>query len=123
MGPAAIQAMTDRIAQLMEEKLAIRGKGLAAKVKRGGRLLPRHVRAAAQSLVQATDMANSPKLAMQIDNGQVTSAYDACMKHLSGLPAAGGWGAHMLASLRSVAFAVLVIGAAVIGYLVWRGYV
>ncbi len=123
MGPAAIHAMTDRVAQLMEDKLAIRGKGLATKLKRGGRMLPRQVRMAAQSLVQAADMANSPKLAMQVDNGQVTSAYDACMKHLSALPAARFWGGHVLSSLRSIAFAVLVIGAAVIGYLVWRGYV
>jgi hypothetical protein len=123
MGPAAIHAMTDRIAQLMEQKLAIRGKGLAAKLKRGGRLLPRQVRAAAQNLVQAADMANSPRLAMQVDNGRVTSAYDACVKHLSALPTAAGWGAYALASLRSIAFGILVIGAAVIGYLVWRGYV
>lgn len=123
MGPAAIHAMTDRVAQLMEDKLAIRGKGLAAKLKRGGRLLPKQVRLAAQNLVRAADMANSPKLAMQVDNGQVTSAYDACMKHLSALPAASGWGGLALASLRSIAFAVLVVGAGVIGYLVWRGYV
>ncbi len=123
MGPAAIQAMTDRIAQLMEEKLAIRGKGLAVKLKRGGRLLPRQVRIAAQALVHASGMANSPKLAMQIDDGQVTSAYDVCVKYLAALPAASGWGGYALASLRSIAFAVLVIGAAVIGYLVWRGYV
>ncbi len=123
MGPAAIQAMTERVAQLMEEKLAIRGKGLAVKLKRGGRLLPRHVRAAAHNLVQSSGMANSPKLAMQIDNGQVTSAYDVCIKHLSALPVASGWGAHALSSLRSIAFAVLVIGIVVIGYLVWRGYV
>ncbi|MES2144584.1 MAG: hypothetical protein V4516_09505 [Pseudomonadota bacterium] len=123
MGPAAIHAMTDRVAQLMEEKLAVRGKGLAAKLRRGGRLLPRQVRSAAQNLVQAADMANSPKLAMQVDNAQVAAAYDACLKHLSALPAAAGWGAHALASLRSIAFAVLVIGAGVIGYMVWRGYV
>lgn len=123
MGAAAVHAMADRVAQLMEEKHGIRGKGLAAKLKRGGRLLPRQVRGAAQSLVQAADMANSPKLAMQVDSGQVAAAYDACLRHLSALPAASGWGAHALSSLRSIAFAVLVIGAAVIGYLVWRGYV
>lgn len=123
MGAGAIQAMTDRVAQLMEQKLGIRGKGLAVKLRRAGRLLPRQVRAAAQYLVQASDMANSPRLAMQVDDGQVAAAYDACLRHLSALPDANGWGGHMLASLRSIAFGLLVIGAGLIGYLVWRGYV
>jgi hypothetical protein len=123
MGAAAIQAMTDRVAQLMEEKLGIRGKGLAAKLQRGGRLLPRNIRAAAQGLAQACDMAQSPRLSLQIDNQAAAAAYDTCLKYLTGLPVASGWGGHMLSSLRSIAFGVLVIAVALIGYLVWRGYI
>ncbi len=123
MGAAAIQAMTDRVAQLMEEKLRVRGKGLGDKLKRGGRLLPRPVRAAAQSLVQSNDMAQSPRLAMQVDHAQTSAAYDTCLRHLSTLPEASGWGSHLLASLRAIAFGVLVIGAGLIAYLVWRGYI
>lgn len=123
MGAVAIQAMTGRVAELIEAKLAVRGKGLEAKLKRGGRLLPRAVRTAAQSLVAAQAMAQNPRLAMQVSNGQVAADYDACLRHLQGLPAASGWGGLALASLRAGAFAVLVVAAGVIGYLVWRGYV
>lgn len=120
---AAIQAMTDRVAQLMEEKLAIRGKGLEAKLKRGGRLLPRQVRLAAQSLAVAATMSDNPRLAMQVNDGQVAADYDACLRHLTALPVAAGWGGHALASLRAVAFAILTVALLLIGYLVWRGYV
>lgn len=123
MGAAAIHAMTDRIAQLMEERLGLRGKGLADKLRRGGRLVPRQVRAAAAVLAQAQAMADSPRLSMQIDEGQVAAAYDTCLRHLSALPPASGWGDYALASLRSAAFAVLVVGIGLIAYLVWRGYV
>ncbi len=120
---AAIQAMTDRVAQLMEEKLAIRGKGLEAKLKRGGRLLPRQVRLAAQSLAVAATMSDNPRLAMQVNDGQVAADYGACLRHLMALPVAAGWGGYALASLRAIAFAILTIALLLIGYLVWRGYV
>ena len=41
MAGASIQQMADRVAQLMEERLRLRGTGLEEKLRRGGRLLPR----------------------------------------------------------------------------------
>jgi hypothetical protein len=123
MGIGAVHAMTGRVAELMETKLGIRGKGLEAKLRRGGRLLPRQVRAAAQSLVTAEGMIRNPRLAMQVDNGQLAANFDACLKHLNGLPAASGWGGLALQSLRAIAFGVLSVAVALIAYLVWRGYI
>ena len=104
MGAATIHAMTDRVAQLMEERLGIRGKDLADRLHRGGRLLPRTVRAAAGVLAEAQAMADSPKLSMRIDQAQIAAAYDTCLRHLSSLPAARGWRGHALESLRMIAF-------------------
>jgi hypothetical protein len=123
MGIGAIHAMSGRVAELMESRLGIRGKGLETKLRRGGRLLPRQVRNAAQSLVTAEAMIQSPRLAMQVNNGQVAADFDACLKHLSSLPAASGWGGLALQSLRAIAFGVLTIAVGLIAYLVWRGYV
>ena len=123
MGAAAIQAMTDRVAQLMEEKLGLRGRGLEAKLTRGGRLLPRPVRSAALSLSAAAAMVQNPKLAIQVNDRQVAADYDICLRHLTALPASAGWGGHALASLRAIAFGLLTVAVLLIGYLVWRGYV
>jgi len=49
----AIQQMADRVAQLLEEKLSLGGRDLAAKLRRGKRLLPRKVRDAADALAVA----------------------------------------------------------------------
>ena len=59
MAGASTQQMADRVAQLLEERLRLRGKGLDEKLRRGGRLLPKKVRAAAEVLVRAASMAQS----------------------------------------------------------------
>ena len=41
-----MQQMADRVAELMEARLRVKGEGLTAKLKRGGRFLPRRVMAA-----------------------------------------------------------------------------
>ncbi len=55
-----IVARTDRLAQLLEERLDVRGKGFDAKLRRAGRLLPRHLRMKGQMLVDATTRADHP---------------------------------------------------------------
>ena len=50
MSALTIQQMADRVAQLLKERLGLGGKGLAAKMKRAGRLLPRKVRDAGKQL-------------------------------------------------------------------------
>ena len=74
MSAVTIQQMADRVAGLMEERLRIRGVGLAEKLRKGGRLLPRRVRVAAEFLAQAAAMAQNAKLLMQIDDGAVAGA-------------------------------------------------
>ena len=76
--------MADRVAELLEQRLRIRGNGLAAKLHKGGRLLPRRVRAAAEVLQASAAMAQNPKLLLQVDVEATAQAYDVCLKHLNG---------------------------------------
>ena len=71
-----VVALGDRVAGLMEERLGVRGKGLTEKLRRGGRLLPRGVRAQAQELAALSEKAQNPKLLVQIDPARVASCYD-----------------------------------------------
>lgn len=123
MSAVTIQQMADRVAGLMEQKLGVGGKGLAVKLRRAGRRLPKNVRVAAEVLVQASEMAQSARLMHRIDDGLVAEAYDICVKHLGGAHGpdrrrgvAAGIGA-------SIAFSLLVVAGLVLAVLVWRGLI
>lgn len=123
MSAVTITQMADRVASLMEARLGARGRGLDEKVKRAGRRLPRKVRTAATALADAALMAQNPKLLIRVDEGDVAANYDICVRHLGGLNLAQRRKGALLNLAASVAFSVLVVGAGVLAYLVWRGYV
>jgi hypothetical protein len=122
MSAVTIQQMADRVAQLMEERLAIRGRDLSAKLRKGGRRLPRRVREGAAGLAEASVKAANPKLLGQIDMGQVSEAYDICVRHLGAIDPALRRRKFIGGVLSSAGFGLLVTGLMVIGVLVWRGY-
>jgi hypothetical protein len=122
MGGAAIQQMADRVADLMEERLAIKGRDLAAKLRRGGRALPRKVRAAADLLVASAEKAKHPKLLGQIDMGAVADAYDTCVRHLTAIDPKS-LRRDMLANMVSfVGFGIMFLVIGLLILLVWRGF-
>ncbi|MDO8882042.1 MAG: hypothetical protein U0934_11860 [Pseudotabrizicola sp.] len=110
MSAVTIQQMADRIAGLMEERLGVRGKGLSEKLRRGGRLLPRSVRAQAKELADLAEKSKNPKLLVQIDQARVATCYDTCLRHLTSLR----YGSARLRLLISVA-ATLALGLLVLG--------
>ena len=60
MSAITVQQMADRVAGLMEDRLRVRGGGLAEKLKRGGRALPHKVRHEAEYLAKAAALAQIP---------------------------------------------------------------
>ncbi len=123
MSAITIQQMADRVAGLMEERLGVRGKGLEEKLRKGGRLLPRAVRAKATVLSTLATQAQNPKLLTQINIEDVARAYDTCVKHLGAINAGGRRTGMLLGMASSIAFSLLVVAVLVIGVLMWRGYV
>ncbi|MFM7334201.1 MAG: hypothetical protein ACKO2N_07155 [Tabrizicola sp.] len=122
MSAVTIQQMADRVAQLLEERLGLGGKGLAAKMKRAGRLLPRKVRDAGKLLAVSAQKAQNPKLLSQIDMGDVTEAYDVCLKHLIAIDPIDRKRGYFAGMIGSVMFGVLVLVIAIAVLLAWRGY-
>jgi hypothetical protein len=122
MSAVTIQQMAERIADLMEERLNVRGKGLTEKVRKAGRLLPRRVRLAAEQLSDAAERSKNPKLLLQINEASVAEAYDTCSKYLVKIDAGSrrmGMVLGMASSIVGLLVAVALIAA---GVLYWRGY-
>ena len=123
MSAVTIQQMAERVSSMMGERLGIRGVDLTAKLKRGGRVLPRRVRSAAQDLARAAEMSKNPRLLVQVDEGQVASQFDICIKHLSAIDRRSRRLGALMGMAASVALGLLVLGAGAIAILRWRGYI
>jgi len=122
MSMVAVHQMVERVSQLLEEKHGLGGRDLAAKLRRGRRLLPRKLRDAADRLVQADEKARNPKLRGQIDLGQVAQDYDACVRHLSAIDTVARRRGTLMGMVESVGIGILVLGLAVTGLAWWLGY-
>lgn len=122
MGSVSVQQMADRVAALMEERMRIRGTGLAEKLRRGGRALPRRIRAEAELLAAAAETAQVPKLLIQMDHERVAAAYDACIRYLRPLGRTARVRGYVLDLAAASGFALVVTAALVVGVLVWRGF-
>jgi hypothetical protein len=123
MSAVTIIQMADRVSSLLEERLGTRGRTLPDKLRKAGRRLPRRVRAAAVALAEAREMAQNPKLLVQVDEAQVAQNYDIVLRHLGGVDRGALRRGAILNFVASVAFSILVVGIGVVCYLVWRGYV
>ncbi|MEO8241771.1 MAG: hypothetical protein ABI832_05620 [bacterium] len=120
MSVVTVQQMADRVAQLLEERLRVKGETLDEKIHRAGRRLPRRVREAAEALATAVLMIRNPKLMAQVDDETVAVAYDICVRHLTTVnPGAGRRGAVLDMAAR-IAFALLTVAVLLVGFLYWR---
>jgi hypothetical protein len=118
-----IPMKAEAVRALMHERLGVRGRDLAQTAKRGGRLLPRRLRREVAVLVAADRAARSPKTAKQIDRQAVLRAYDLVTLHLRGINVTAQRRERLMRVLAGIAFQVLLIVAAFVVYLWWRGYV
>lgn len=122
MSAVSIQQMADRVADLLQSRLRLRGNGLSEKLQRGGRVLPRGVRKAAQALADAATQAENPRLMMQLDLEKVAADYDLCVRHLNGLGARDRRIGMMLDFGARLALIVLMVGGLLLAVLYWRGF-
>lgn len=113
MQMTSVHQMVDRIAALLAEKHGLRGQGLAAKLRRGRRLLPRKLRDAAERLALADERAKNPKLWPQIDMDQLTRDYEACAHHLSAIDPVARRRGTLWSVVESVGIGVLIFGVAI----------
>lgn len=119
----AVRDMADEVAALMEDRLGIGGRGLAEKLRRGGRLLPRRIRREAGRLARAAEAAQNPRLIPLQDMERLRRAHGLCVAHLRPI---GLWRRRRGRLADLLAFGVLVLvlaGGTVLALAVWRGLV
>jgi hypothetical protein len=122
MTGVTVQEMAGQVADLMEARLGLRGDGLAAKLRRGRRVLPRRIRREAEFLVQAAEREQMPKLQVQLDKTRIADAYEICIGHLKPLGAKERRRTLFLDMLTGIGTAVFVAMVLVILVLAWRGF-
>lgn len=99
----------DELAQLLGQRLGIRGSGFAAKFKRAGRLLPRHVRRAGHALLDVEPLWQNPKLRRQIDQEAVAKHVRTLRQHLETIDRADRRRAYWLGVLTPLAFNLVLL--------------
>ncbi|MGO4907306.1 hypothetical protein ACEN2J_03120 [Pseudorhodobacter sp. W20_MBD10_FR17] len=122
MGAVSIQQMAERVSVLLTERLHIKGRDLDDKLRRGGRLLPRKVRLAAQEIATAKQQSFNPKLLLQINQETLAENYDICIKHLNAVNKGHRLRGVLLGLSTSILFSLLAVAALALGFLVWRGF-
>lgn len=122
MSAISIQKMADRVAELMESRLSIKGKRLDDKLRRSSGKMPRKVVRAASELSRAADLAQNPKLLLQMNSSVIARYYDTCTRYLAGAQKwqrrraiAENW---LLSVMTSLGLAAVLLGV----LLYWRGY-
>ncbi|MFV2002419.1 MAG: hypothetical protein ACC619_05510 [Paracoccaceae bacterium] len=113
---------SDHIATLLEQRLNIRGNGLDAKLRKSGRLLPRHIHRDGQQIVESTNLQGNPRLARRIDADQVLKSYRACEKYLMNIDVSDRRQGRIIGLLATNALNFVIIFALLTAVLVWRGF-
>ena len=123
MSAVTVEQMVNRVSDLLAERLRVKGVTLQDRLAKAGRRLPRKVRDAGEALVQASVMAQSPKLLMQVDHGKLAAAYDICLRHLNTVNPVAARRGMILNIAASIAFSLLVVAGLVVVVLYLRGLV
>ncbi|MCI2395211.1 hypothetical protein [Aliiroseovarius sediminis] len=118
-----LHARTERLSQLLERRLDVRGADFETKLRRAGRLLPRHLRRDGAALVEAMHLSSHPKLGRQIDAQRLAKSADALEHYLHQVDPWDRRRAVLISVASSVLFSLLVVALLVAGMIAWRGLI
>ena len=110
----------EHLAQLLGDRLGVRGRDLQMRLRRAGRALPRTVRRDLAALAEAARLERHPRLARMLDHDGLDAAYRAALRHLEGIDRRRRRFDRLIGILASNAFNLLVIGAGLLAVMRWR---
>lgn len=116
-----IDAQSDRFRAALKATFGVGGSTLSKAVKRAGRLLPSHVRAAAQTVIEAGAHGGNPKLLRQVDPQSLAKAERTFFEFIDSIDVADRRKGKILGVLGAIAFNLLLVLALLLAWLHWRG--
>jgi len=122
MDQSELNKMSEEIAKLMADKLGAKGRGLKAKLRHSGRLLPRHVRDAAGVVLEAQRKMGNPKLMKQVDAVALGHAKHACISYLNDIDRTAATRRAVADYFSGLALNILLLAVLILAVLVWRGF-
>lgn len=108
---------------LMEDHLGVKARSFERACQRAGRRIPRRLRDPAARLAEAVRMAENPMLQRYLDVPALTADFNALHDWLRKKDLAEERKTRRLNLLALVAFQVLIVAAALIWFLRWRGLI
>jgi hypothetical protein len=111
--PKPFQDKTAELAQLLDERLGIRGKTFAMKLRRAGRELPRFARRAGGEVSQAEAMMGHPRLAALVDADRFARAATVLGDHLKDIDPKERRKTKALHRLASIVINLALLGIAI----------
>ncbi|RKF16569.1 hypothetical protein D6850_03190 [Roseovarius spongiae] len=109
--------------EALRARLGVRGKRLRTRLRRAGRRLPRHARRAGQVVLGAERMMDHPRLRLRIDAQEVSAAFADLHASLAAIDPRERRKDAALGIAGGIVLNLMLVGAAVVGVLVWRGLV
>ena len=122
MDDSALEKLGNDISREITRGYGLKGP-LDRQLRKLGRRLPRAQARAAKLVVEAQSMRAHPKLARQIDEAAVEAAGAKLLAFLAEVDPAERRKGTVLSVLGSISLGLLVLSAAVVGVVVWRGLV
>lgn len=116
-----VDGMAEDVSGLMARRLGLRGRTLEDKLSHSRRSLPGYVRDEAELIAEAKQMRGHPKLADRVDPRRIDHAFRVCRGHLNAIDRRARRRSAFLDWLTGLTFQFLLLGAAVLGVLSWRG--
>ena len=120
---ADIVARVARLEGLLESRFGAARGGLARRVAKVGRRVPRSVRRDLNTVVQAAQIATHPKLGLRIDHARVRAAAERAEAHLKAIDVRQRRIGQVLGILGALVFNLLLVVVILLVLLHWRGFV
>ncbi|MEX5730019.1 hypothetical protein Ga0609869_003372 [Rhodovulum iodosum] len=117
----SLEEMAEAVSARLGQKLGARGAGLEARLRHAGRRLPRSRRRDGAALAEALKRADHPRLSRQVDMARLRQARNRLVAYLDGIDMADRRKGAALGVLAGLAVNLLLLGAALAGFLAWRG--
>ncbi|PCH73434.1 MAG: hypothetical protein COC12_04975 [Rhodobacteraceae bacterium] len=117
--PTLDQMIADILTEL-RTKLGVRSKDLAKALAKTRHRLPRRVYRQGMTLVKAQPLAAHPRLRLTLDIPTLQAAATEVTTHLASIDVGERRKSWLLGMLGGLSFNLILMGALLIGFLIWR---